>query len=167
MVWPASLLVENGSPEGGVREEFIENQESAKKMDYVDLYGASKAAAWFLCSELSRRQPRGKGAVVYLAGNPGNYATSMWKYTPWWLYMFVKPILNDVTKHGPETYLWMAFSEEITVDDAVAGRYAMCNGRWHPGQRGDFVRALRPKEENGSGWAVYDWCEARVQDYLS
>ncbi|KAI0010788.1 hypothetical protein F4779DRAFT_576125 [Xylariaceae sp. FL0662B] len=169
VVWPASLLVENGSPKGGVREEFIKDQESAKGMDYVELYGASKAAAWFVCSELSRRQPRGKGSVVYLAGNPGNYVTNMWKYTPWFLYIFLKPILNDPAVHGPETYLWMAFSDEVTVDDAVAGRYAMCNGRWHPGQRGDLVHALRPKGDNGSGWAstIYDWCETRVQSYLN
>ncbi|KAI1443778.1 hypothetical protein F5Y02DRAFT_409324 [Annulohypoxylon stygium] len=169
VVWPASLLVETGSPKGGVREEFIKDQESAKGMDYVELYSASKAASWFLCSEMSRRQPRGKGAVIYLAGNPGNYVTNMWKYTPWFLYIFLKPILNDPALHGPETYLWMAFSDKVTVDDAVAGRYAMCNGRWHPGQRGDLVQALRFKEDNGSGWTstVYEWCESRVQGYLN
>lgn len=173
VVWPASLLVETGSPKGGVREDFIKNQESAKDMDYVELYAASKAAAWFLSSELSRRQVGSgqdeSGAVAYLAGNPGTYLTNMWKYTPWILYIFLKPLLHDPKLHGAETYLWMGFSDEVTLEDAVAGRYAMCNGRWHPGQRGDLLQALRGKDEGGSGWAssVYDWCEARVQQYLN
>lgn len=169
VVWAASLLVETGSPKSGVRQEFIDDQESAKKMDYVELYSASKAASWFLSSELSRRQPRGEGAVAYVAANPGTYLTNMWQYTPWFLYIFLKPLLHDPTLHGAETYLWMGFSDEVTLDDAIAGRYGMCNGRWHPGQRGDLLQALRGVDEGGSGWAskVYDWCEERVQSYLN
>jgi hypothetical protein len=62
----------------------------------------------------------------------------------------------------------MGFSEEVTLEDAAAGRYAICDGRWHPGQRGDLVSALRGPEEGGTGKAseVYDWCEEKVAEYL-
>lgn len=107
--------------------------------------------------------------MAYVAGNPGTYLTNMWQYTPWLLYIIMKPFLHDPKVHGAETYLWMGFSDDVTLEDAVAGRYAMCNGRWHPGQRGDLLQALRGKADGGSGWAsdVYDWCEAKIQAYLT
>lgn len=63
----------------------------------------------------------------------------------------------------------MGFSDDVTLDKAASGAYAMCDGRWHPGQRGDIVTALRPVEEGGSGRAVevYDWCEEQVGMYLA
>ncbi|KAK7736950.1 hypothetical protein SLS53_006705 [Cytospora paraplurivora] len=169
VVWPASLLVETGAPKGGVRVEFINDPESAKKMSYVELYAASKAADWFLASELSRRQPRDDGAVAYVAGNPGTYSTNMWQYTPWYVQLLMWPFNSDHTLHGAETYLWLGFSDEVTLDDAISGRYAMCHGRWHPSQRGDLLQALRRTDEGGSGWAskVYNWCEQSVQNYLN
>lgn len=62
----------------------------------------------------------------------------------------------------------MGFSDEVTLEDAAAGRYAMCDGRWHPGQRGDLVSALRPADEGGSGRAsqVYKWCEDKLAEFL-
>lgn len=162
--------METGSPKGGVRETYIADPASARREDYIELYSASKAACWFLSSELSRRQPRGGGgAVAYVAGNPGTYLTNMWRYTPWLLLLLVRPLLRDPALQGADTYLWMGFSDEVTLDDAVAGRYAMCNGRWHPGQRPDLLQALREPDEGGNGWArkVFDWCEEKVQDYLN
>jgi hypothetical protein len=63
----------------------------------------------------------------------------------------------------------MGFSESVTLDDAVAGRYATCDGRWHPGQREDLLLALRRKEEGGSGRAAefYDWCEHATGNFLA
>lgn len=62
----------------------------------------------------------------------------------------------------------MGLSDEVTLEDAAAGRYAMCDGRWHPGQRSDLVAATRSVNEGGSGRAseVYEWCEKQVAEYL-
>lgn len=58
----------------------------------------------------------------------------------------------------------MGLSPVFTLEDAAASRYATCNCRWHPGQRGDLVSALRSVEDGGSGRAneVYIWCEKEL-----
>lgn len=171
VVWPASFLVEAMSPIGGIRKTFLEDPESLKNEN--ELYASSKTANWFLASEFARRQASLAGGtrepgVVHIAGNPGNYVTNIWRSVPAWTYYAVRPILRDAV-HGAETYLWMAFSGSVTLDEAVAGRYAICDGRWHPGQRKDLIQALKSVDEGGSGRAgeYYDWCEARVVDFVT
>lgn len=130
VVWAASVLVELMSPQDGVRKEYLQDPFSITNSD--ELYASSKAANWFLASEFARRQTKAGGVfgsgVVHLAGNPGNYSTGIWRTVPAWLTFVMGPLLRDPV-HGAETYMWMAFSDEVTMPDAVAGRYAMCDGR--------------------------------------
>ena len=167
VVWPGSILVELNAPQTGFRTEWLENPRCAKDYDYVELYSASKTASWFLASEFARRFQAESG-VLHIAGNPGSYNTNMWQYSPWYIYILSWPVLRS-TKHGADTYLWMGFSDSVTLEDAVAGRYATCDGRWHPGQRNDLILALRSTEEGGSGRAaeVYDWCGRATGDFLA
>lgn len=163
VVWPASLLVETGSPPSGIPQDFLDDQSCVQ--DYIQLYAQSKVGVWFLASEFARRET---GRTVFIAGNPGTYNTNMWRYTPTLLRWLLRPILRDVAR-GADTYLWMAFSEDVTAEDAAAGRYAMCDGRWHPGQRDDLVVALRGEEEGGSGRAreFFEWCERAIKPFVS
>ncbi|KAL1865047.1 hypothetical protein Daus18300_007394 [Diaporthe australafricana] len=167
VVWPASLLVDTGSPKSGVRKDYLENPDSAKDIDYIELYAMSRTGTWFLASEFARREGARSG-VLHVAGNPGTYNTGMWQYTPTLLFWLVWPLLRDPVPHGADTYLWMGLSEDVTMDDAAAGRYAMCDGRWHPAQREDLIMSLRGVDEGGSGRAgeFYEWCEAKVRKFL-
>ncbi|KAK4458710.1 hypothetical protein QBC42DRAFT_19699 [Cladorrhinum samala] len=163
VVWPASCLVDMMTPEGGIRPEFL--QDASKVKDENELYSTSKAGNWFVASEFSRRHQ--SDGVVHIAGNPGNYVTNIWRNVPAVLYWVLRPILREAV-HGAETYLFMGISESVTADDAVAGRYVIPDGRWHPGQREDLLLALRRKDEGGSGRAsdLYDWCEEKVGEFL-
>ncbi|KAK7743152.1 hypothetical protein SLS53_004237 [Cytospora paraplurivora] len=162
VVWPASILVEMMSPKDGIRKEFLQDPTTVK--DENELYSSSKTATWFVASEFARRQP----SVLHIAGNPGNYLTNIWRHTPSLLFYILRPILRNPV-HGAETYLWMAFSESVTLEDAAAGRYAICDGRWHPGQREDLLLALCTEGEGGSGRAreYFDWCQERVNEFVS
>ncbi|KAI1372570.1 putative steroid dehydrogenase [Hypoxylon crocopeplum] len=169
VVWAASVLVEMKSPEHGVRKEFMKDPFSIK--DAAELYASTKAANWFLASEFSRRQSETGiygSQVVHIAGNPGNYATGIWRTVSARINFAVKPLLFRGPVHGAETYMWMAFSDEVTMQDAVAGRYAMCDGRWHYGQRADLVQALKGEEEGGSGRAreYFEWCEEKIKEFV-
>ncbi|KAJ4411357.1 hypothetical protein N0V82_009009 [Gnomoniopsis sp. IMI 355080] len=171
VTWPGSLMVETSSPKDGVRKEFLNDPAAAPKefkMNQNELYASTKAACYFLATEFSRREPREGGGVIHLAGNPGNYATNLWAHVPTLLYALVRPALRNPSPHGADTWLWMGLSDEVTLEDAAAGRYAMCDGRWHPGQRGDLVAALRDVSEGGSGRAkeVFEWCEKEVAEFL-
>ncbi|KAI0857995.1 hypothetical protein F4860DRAFT_487914 [Xylaria cubensis] len=165
VVFPGSCLVEMMTPKSGINPQFLENSQSVT--DVNELYSTSKAATWFMASEFAQRQSSTSTPVVYIAGNPGNYVTNIWRHTPALLYYVLRPILRNPV-HGAETYLWMAFSQSVTAEEAQAGAYAICDGRWHPGQRDDLVLALRTTAEGGSGRAseLFDWCEARVGEFV-
>ncbi|KAI1350560.1 hypothetical protein F5Y01DRAFT_305230 [Xylaria sp. FL0043] len=165
VVWSASLTVDLMSPTSGINPRFFDDPQSVQYP--LELYASTKAAAWFLASEFARRQAPGNPPIVFIAGNPGNYITGIWRDMSPLLYYFFRPILRDPV-HGAETYLWMGLSESITSEAAEAGAYAICDGRWHPGQRSDLLLALRTPAEGGSGRAsqLYDWCEATVEEFL-
>ncbi|KAK6222394.1 hypothetical protein LQW54_001094 [Pestalotiopsis sp. IQ-011] len=164
VIWPASILVEMMSPQEGIRKKFL--QDATTVQDENELYAMSKTGNWFLASQLARRQAKGEG-VVHIAGNPGQYNTNIWRHTPGLLYYILWPILRDPI-HGANTYLWMAFDQSVTMEESVAGRYAICDGRWHPGQREDLLLALRSVGEGGSGRAgeYREWCEDRIKDFV-
>ncbi|KAF2656570.1 NAD(P)-binding protein [Lophiostoma macrostomum CBS 122681] len=158
VIWSASILVELGSSRGGVRVETLDKPGS----DIGELYAASKVGSWFVASEITRRFGRDTG-VVQVAGNPGNYVTNVWRTTPGFIYYPFRLVLRNPV-YGAYTYLWMALAEEVTMDDAMSGKYATCNGRWHPGQRDDLLLALRGKDEGGTGQAsaFYEWCHSKI-----
>lgn len=164
VVWAASLLVETGAPPSGISKEWMQDQSALK--DYIELYSQSKAGVWFLASEFARRH--NQSGVLFIAGNPGTYNTNMWQYTPTLLYWLFRVFMRDESQHGADTYLWMGFSDSVTIEDAVAGRYAMCDGRWHPGQRSDLLLSLRCEAEGGSGRAgeFFEWCDNVTKAFL-
>ncbi|KAI1113977.1 hypothetical protein F5Y14DRAFT_441554 [Nemania sp. NC0429] len=143
VVYPASIAVEMMTPKSGINPTFLENTQSVT--DLNELYSTSKAGAY-------------NTPVVYIAGNPGNYVTNIWRRTPALLYYLLGPILRDPVQ-GAETYLWMAFSESVTAEEAQFGAYATCDGRWHPGQRSDIRGSGRASE-------LFDWCEAKVGKFV-
>jgi NAD(P)-dependent dehydrogenase (short-subunit alcohol dehydrogenase family) len=159
VVWASSVLVELGAPKGGIIISQLDHPSNKTN----DNYAISKTAMWFAASELSRRYGESTG-VINIAGNPGTYVTNAWRTTPAYVYYPFRPIMRDPI-FGAYTHLWMGLSSEITMDDAVQGRYAMCNGRWHPGQREDLVLATRSVEEGGTGQAkeFMDWVEEKIR----
>lgn len=158
VVWPASILVEMLAPKGGVPVDTLDTPSD----DINEHYSASKTGNWFVASEFSKRSGRQTG-VVSIAGNPGSYLSKVWRNTPWYLYYPYIPLLRKPI-YGAYTYLWMGLSDKVTLDDAIAGRYATCDGRWHPGQREDLLLALKGKGEGGTGQAAayFDWCESKI-----
>ncbi|KAI1098475.1 NAD(P)-binding protein [Jackrogersella minutella] len=169
VIWAASILVEMGSPISGITKEFLDDPFSEKNAGV--LYAQSKAANWFLATEFARHQsesgPYGSD-IVHIGGNPGSYNTNIWRHVKDLIrYYLVYPTLRDPV-YGAYTYSWMAFSDEVTMEDAQAGRYAMCDGRWHPGQREDLLLALKGEDEGGSGRSkqIFDWCDEKVKDFV-
>ncbi|KAK2599088.1 hypothetical protein QQS21_005429 [Conoideocrella luteorostrata] len=162
VVWPASILVD-ATPKTGIREGFL--TETTTVTDENELYSSSKTANWFVAYESANRNRDG---VVHIAGNPGCYATNIWRDFSVIFFLAIRIFLRHPV-HGAETYMFMAFSDDITFDAACAGRYVINDGRWHPGQRQDLLLALRKPEDGGSGRSseCFDWCESRIAEYAS
>ncbi|KAF2476091.1 putative steroid dehydrogenase [Lindgomyces ingoldianus] len=162
VVWASTILLELGAPKGGIPISQLDSPGKNTNQNYA----ISKTAMWFAASELSKRHGRDTG-VINIAGNPGTYLTNAWRTTPSYVYYPFRPLMRDPI-FGAYTYLWMGLSDEVTMEDAVQGRYAICNGRWHPGQRGDLVLATRGMEEGGTGQAkeYMDWVERKIGAFL-
>lgn len=163
VVWPASILCELTAPKGGIRIRDLDKPST----DINEHYAASKVANWFAASEYSRRSGRDTG-ILSIAVNPGSYVTNVWRTTPGYLYYPFLPMLGKPID-GAYTYLWAGFSDEVTMDDAVVGRYGTCIGRWYPGsQREDLLLALKNTDEGGTGEAkaYFEWCEAKIAPFL-
>ncbi|KAK7746687.1 hypothetical protein SLS53_001873 [Cytospora paraplurivora] len=126
VVWPASRLVDTSAPKPRIPTESLEHLASAKDTNYIELYSMSKVGTWFLASESARCEGT-KSGVLYIAGNPDTCNTNMWQYTPTPLYLLVRPLLRNPVPHGVDTYLWTVFFEFVTLEDAEAVRYGMCN----------------------------------------
>jgi NAD(P)-dependent dehydrogenase (short-subunit alcohol dehydrogenase family) len=163
VVWASSILVELGSPKGGIKVDELDH---ASKNIY-EYYYMSKTATWFAASELSKRYAKETG-VINIAGNPGTYVTNSWRTTPSWIYYLFRPLMRH-PKFGAYTYLWMGLSDDITMEDAIQGSYGICNGRWHPGQRKDLLLALRSSDEGGTGQArgFMDWVDRKLMPYVT
>ncbi|KAF2727655.1 NAD(P)-binding protein [Polyplosphaeria fusca] len=162
VVWAASVLVDLNAPIGGVAIEKLDTHST----DITETYVTSKTGNWFIASEFSKREGHRTG-VLDIAVNPGSYVTNVWRNTPWYLYYpFYWTLRYPI--HGAYTYLWCGLSDEVTMKDAVAGRYATCDGRWHPGQREDLLLALKSEDEGGTGQAkaFFDWCESKVAPFV-
>ncbi|KAI1204282.1 NAD(P)-binding protein [Annulohypoxylon truncatum] len=170
VVWAASILVEMTSPISGITKEFLEDPFCEKHAGI--LYAQSKTGNWFLATEFARHQsesgPFGSD-VVHIGGNPGSYNTNIWRHVKDLIkYYLVYPTLRDPV-YGAYTYMWMGFSNEVTMEAAKAGNYAICDGRWHPGQRADLLLAIKGEDEGGSGRSkeFFDWCEEKVKNFMN
>jgi hypothetical protein len=162
VVWASSILCELASPKGGVRIEELDTPHN----DISEHYAASKVANWFAASEFARRSGYQTG-IINVAVNPGPYVSNIWRKTPGYLYYPFLPLLRNPV-HGAYTYLWAAFSDDITMSDVVVGRYGTNDGRWYPGnQREDLLLALKGKDEGGTGQAqdFFDWAERKIAPF--
>ena len=160
VVWPASIMVEQMAPRWGVPTDFLHNPDKYRAIDFN--YSISKTVNWYLAA-VSARRTAGLDKVVYIAVNPGSYTTSVWRTTPGLIKTMIWWLLRQ-TEGSSTTYLWAAFSPEVTIADAENGRYGICDGRWHPGQRADLVLGMK---KGGTGHAdlFYDQCNEAVKPY--
>lgn len=159
-------MVDMYPPVHGVPADLFAHPGNCTNIDIN--YIMSKTLNWFFARESALREGKPKDVVI-LAVNPGSYTSEVWRTTP---KLLVKifcffGLLSDPAK-GYLTYFWAGFSRNVTMKHAVEGCYGMPNGRWHPGQRGDLVQAMKREEEGGLGRAeaLYDDLPTRLAQFL-
>lgn len=161
-VFSASCLVELLLPKGGIPQSFLDNPGTLPEQHVP--YTMSKTGNWFLASELTRQTGRIQGCLRCSKSQklPNEY---MAEYSQAALLAPVA-FLRDYT-HGASTHLWMGLSDTVILDGGIVGKYATPDGKWHPGQRGDLLLALRGVQEGGLGLstAFYKWCDSKVREF--
>ena len=159
VIWTASQTIDLFAPCGGFDVSQIHKPYIIPFRNYV----ASKFGNWCLATELARRT--GSTGVVSLAVNPGWAATDLVR-DHGHIYVWLWILLHE-PKMTAYTHLYAGTSNDITM--AHNGAYVMPWGRiaHEADLRKDLVRAVKTKEEGGSGTASAFWsfCGAATESY--
>jgi NAD(P)-dependent dehydrogenase (short-subunit alcohol dehydrogenase family) len=160
IVWTSSVIVDFGSPTGGVDLEDLDSWKAPLAVQYA----SSRAGNWFLASELHRRF--GNQGVLNITQNPGTVTTPAYRYTPFYQYALLWLLFFGEAIDGARTSLWSGL-QPMTMKDG--GRYVIPWGRWHPRPRPDVAASLESKDQGGTGIAeaFYDWCDEKVAPFVS
>lgn len=99
-----------------------------------------------------------------LSVNPGNLKTAAYDNAGL-IGTLLRPLLYEA-KLGACGVMWAAVSEDVGEGDS--GRCAVPWGRWHPGIRKDIAKAMKLKEEGGTGEAAvfWEWCREVSAGFL-
>ncbi|KAJ4286337.1 hypothetical protein N0V90_013371 [Kalmusia sp. IMI 367209] len=173
VLWSSDILVPRGPPPGGItlarlnkQTKYPWNTHPASKAGMrhaYENYAISKAAMWFAASQLSKRWAKDTG-VLNVAAEPG---TCLSLYDEPTLDFGYHPGLDRADPNVGALKLWMGLSKDVTMDDAVQGRYAVRPGAWERHPRQDLVLAQKGEEEGGTGKAkaFMDWVESMLAPY--
>ncbi|KAJ5843590.1 Short-chain dehydrogenase/reductase SDR [Penicillium rubens] len=105
------------------------------------------------------------GWILSLVQNPGNIKTNIMRHSQPFVPFFLGPFLY-APRFGAYTAIWSAFDGDLKIDDG--GRYILPWGRIHPCPRDDLLRAMKGKEEGGTGIAAEftQYCDSQIAGFL-
>ena len=158
VIWTASIVVDIFAPAGGMElAEFLQND-----TDPARNYTNTKVGNWFLANALADKV--GENGILSVVQNPGNVKTNITRHVSAILPIMFAPLLYNA-KLGAYAAIWSAFATELTISDG--GKYILPWGRLHPCPRDDLERAMKTKEEGGTGVAkmFVQYCDDQIASF--
>jgi NAD(P)-dependent dehydrogenase (short-subunit alcohol dehydrogenase family) len=162
VIWLASIVVDTSAPPNGVNlDELLRPSGTSMNRNYEN----TKVGNWFLADDLAKQAGAGDDGILSVVVNPGNLKTNLTRHLPSWVPFLVAPLLYPPVM-GAYSELWAGFSPELTLKDG--GKYVLPWGRVHPRPRGDLVRAMRGREEGGTGDAgvFLRYCYDQIEEFM-
>jgi NAD(P)-dependent dehydrogenase (short-subunit alcohol dehydrogenase family) len=158
VIWLSSIVVDTSAPSNGVNLDDFLRRDAGMNRNYEH----TKVGNWFLANDLAKQA--GSDGILSVAVNPGNLTSNLTRHFPSWVPVLVAPLLYH-PRMGAYSELWAAFSSELTISDG--GKYILPWGRLHPKPREDLVRAMRSKEEGGTGDAALfiHYCNDKIEAF--
>lgn len=164
VLWAGSIGAEFNTPEYGIDFTRLETgfEDGARN------YGVSKLGNWALAKEAARLF--GDEGIVSVAFNPGNVRAGTYVGLPAVTLFLMKTLVLSETKMGAYTELFAALAPEV-AEQKWNGSYIIPFGRLRDddkSHRKDIVKALKPVEEGGLGYATkfWDWCVKKGGSYM-
>ncbi|KAJ5835441.1 Short-chain dehydrogenase/reductase SDR [Penicillium robsamsonii] len=159
VIWTASIVVDAFALETGIElAELL--QKGADKSRY---YFNTKVGNWFLAHSLASQI--GTDGILSLVQNPGNIKTNIMRHSQAYVRFILGPLLYG-PRFGAYTAIWSAFTGDLKIEDG--GKYILPWGRIHPCPRDDLLRAMKGKEEGGTGVAAafIQYCDKQIVAFL-
>ena len=159
VIWTASIVVDAFALETGIELAELFQKDADEFHNYLN----TKVGNWFLADSLAS-QIGGYG-ILSLVQNPGNIKTNIMRHSRPFFRFVLGPFLH-APRFGAYTGVWSAFSCDLTIDDG--GKYILPWGRLHPCPRDELLRAMKGKEEGGTGVAAafVQYCDNQVAAFL-
>ncbi|CAG8892126.1 unnamed protein product [Penicillium egyptiacum] len=159
VIWTASIVVDAFALETGIELAELFQKDADKSRNYLN----TKVGNWFLADALAS-QVRGDG-ILSLVQNPGNIKTNIMRHSRAFVPFLLGPFLY-APRFGAYTAIWSAFAGDLKIDDG--GKYILPWGRVHPRPRDDLLRAMKGKEEGGTGIAAafIQYCDSQIAGFL-
>lgn len=164
ILWAGSISAEFNSPPNGIDFSVLETGFE----DRAQNYGVSKLGNWALAKEAARRF--GHEGIVSVAFNPGNVRAGTYDGLPAVTLFLMKTLVLRETKMGGYTELFAALAPEV-AEKKWNGSYIVPFGKLREddvSHRKDIIKALKPVEEGGLGYATkfWDWCAEKGGAYM-
>lgn len=159
VIWTASIVVDAFALETGIGLAEVFQKDADKSRNYLN----TKVGSWFLADSLASQI--GGDGILSLVQNPGNIKTNIMRHSrP--VFPFVLGPFLYAPRFGAYTGIWSAFSGDLTIDDG--GKYILPWGRLHPCPRDEVLRAMKGKEEGGTGVAAafVQYCDNQIAAFL-
>lgn len=159
VIWLSSVIVDASAPSNGVNLDELLRRDVGFNRNYEN----TKVGNWFLAHDLAKRA--GSNGILSVALNPGNLKSNLTRHVSPWVPFLAAPLLYPPIM-GAYTELWAAFSSDLTISDG--GKYILPWGRLHPKPRQDLLRAMRSKEEGGTGDAALfiQFCYDKIAEFM-
>lgn len=159
VIWTASIVVDTFALETGIELAELFQKDADKSRNYLN----TKVGNWFLADALASQI--GGDGILSLVQNPGNIKTNIMRHSrP--VFPFVLGTFLYAPKFGAYTGIWSAFSGDLTINDG--GKYILPWGYLHPCPRDELLRAMKGKEEGGTGVAAafVQYCNNQIAAFL-
>lgn len=158
VIWLSSIVVDTSAPSNGVNLDELLRRDAGFNRNYEN----TKVGNWFLANDLAKQA--GSDGILSVVVNPGNLKSNLTRHLSSWVPFLVAPLLYPPIM-GAYSELWAALSPELKISDG--GKYILPWGRLHPKPREDLLRAMRLKEEGGTGDAALfiQYCHDQIVEF--
>lgn len=158
VIWTASIVVDILAPPVGIELGELLNNDTDPARNYMN----TKVGNWFLANDLADQV--GENGILSVVQNPGNVKTNITRHVSALLPIMLGPLLYNA-KLGAYAAIWSAFAAELTISDG--GKYILPWGRLHPCPRNDLERAMKSKEDGGTGVAkmFVQYCDDQIASF--
>ncbi|OQE02744.1 hypothetical protein PENVUL_c039G08283 [Penicillium vulpinum] len=159
IIWTASIVVDAFTVETGIQLAELLGNDADKSRNYLN----TKVGNWFLADALASQI--GGDGILSLVQNPGNIKTNIMRHSQAFVPFILRPLLY-APRFGAYTAIWSAFASDLKINDG--GKYILPWGRMHPCPRDDLLRAMKGKEEGGTGVAAafVQYCDNQIEAFL-
>ena len=161
IAWTSSIVMNAQLPASELSIDDLTSTLTNQQTNYAHTKLGNCLLSAALAAEVGSES---RGRILSVTYNPGNLKSNLTRHMPWWMPLLEAPLLYHA-KYGAYTAIWAGLSTDLRLEHG--GSYIVPWGRLQSSPRADFLRAMRPVTEGGSGLAsqFQAFCDSKTNEY--